>query len=181
MLIFGWQQWRSHRARHDLEAATQYEVLSTIPRMTKAYDAVKQIAAKLKTDYPDTPYAVMAAMLEADLSAERADLETAHSSLDWAYQHAGNDALKALAGTCGWRASKSRNQGAGCAGPDRQASGVGLHGADRRIARRRARRSRPQRRARVYGGAGQSRSNSPNRAFVEMKLNDLGGAEKKGS
>jgi len=29
VLIFGWQQWRSHRARHDLEAATQYEVLST--------------------------------------------------------------------------------------------------------------------------------------------------------
>ena len=37
-------------------------------------------------------------MLEADFSTQRADLETAHTSLDWAYQHAGNDALKALAG-----------------------------------------------------------------------------------
>ena len=58
VLIFGWQQWRSHRARHDLEAATQYEVLSTDAEK-KDYDAVKQIAAKLKTDYSDTPYAVM--------------------------------------------------------------------------------------------------------------------------
>src|SRR6185436_7701472 len=58
-------------------------------------------------------------------------------------------------------ARRSRaDQGAGRFGPDRQASGVGLHGADRRIARRRARRPGSQRRStrRVYGGVGKSRS-----------------------
>ena len=65
----------------------------------KDYDAVKQIAAKLKSDYADTPYAVLAAMREADIAgAARATSKPRTAALDWAYQHAGNDALKALAG-----------------------------------------------------------------------------------
>jgi predicted negative regulator of RcsB-dependent stress response len=137
----------------------------------------------LKADYSDTPYAVMAAMLEADFSAERADLETAHSSLDWAYQHAGNDALKALAGIAAGTRRNRADESAGCAGPDRQTPGVGVHGADRRIAWRRTRRSRRKDEARTaYTEAlANLDPNSSNRAFVEMKLNDLVGAEKKGS
>src|ERR1044071_1374096 len=97
VLIFGWQQWNAHRSRHSIEAATQYDVL-TGDADKKDYDAVKQIAAKLKSDYSDTPYAVLAAMRDAEYAVQRSDLEGAHASLDWAYQHAGNDALKALAG-----------------------------------------------------------------------------------
>jgi predicted negative regulator of RcsB-dependent stress response len=61
VLIFGWQQWNSHRARHNLDASTQFDVLSG-DADKKDYDAVKQIAAKIKADYADTPYAVLAAL-----------------------------------------------------------------------------------------------------------------------
>jgi len=182
VLIFGWQQWRSHRARHDLEAATQYEVLSSNEEK-KDYDAVKQIAAKLKTDYPSTPYAVMAAMLEANLSAERADLETAHASLDWAYQHAGNDALKALAGLRLARVeiAQTKAQDALALIDQLPASAytaqIGELRGDALVALDR----KDEARAAYTEALANLDPNSPNRAFVEMKLNDLGGAEKKGS
>src|SRR5215475_7453462 len=97
VLIFGWQQWGAHRSRHDLDAATQFDVL-TGDADKKDWDAAKQISAKLKSDYADTPYAALAAMREADNDVQKGDLEGARASLDWAYQHAGVDALKALAG-----------------------------------------------------------------------------------
>jgi len=182
VLIFGWQQWRSHRARHDLEAATQYEVLSSNEEK-KDYDAVKQIAAKLKSDYPSTPYAVMAAMLEANLSAERADLETAHASLDWAYQHAGNDALKALAGLRLARVeiAQTKAQDALALIDKLPASAytaqIGELRGDALVALGR----KDEARTAYTDALANLDPNSPNRAFVEMKLNDLGGAEKKGS
>jgi predicted negative regulator of RcsB-dependent stress response len=182
VLIFGWQQWRSHRARHTLEAATQYEVLSTDAEK-KDYEAVKQIAAKLKSDYSDTPYAVTAAMLEADFSVQRADLESAHASLDWAYQHAGNDALKALAGLRLARVelAQTKAQDALTQIDKLPASAysaqIGELRGDALVALGRKDEART-----AYADAlTYLDPNSPNRAFVEMKLNDLGGAEKKGS
>lgn len=97
LLIFGWQQWHAHRARKNLDAATQFDVLMT-DADKKDFDAVKQIAEKLRSDYAGTPYAVLAAMREAEFDVDRADLAGAHAALDWAYQHAGIAALKALAG-----------------------------------------------------------------------------------
>src|SRR3954464_8316368 len=57
LLIFGWQQWHAHRAAHRLDAATQYDVFSS-NLDKKETDAAKAIAAKLTSDYADTPYAV---------------------------------------------------------------------------------------------------------------------------
>ena len=72
VLLVGWQQWRNHRANHSMEAAVQYEALNA--DMTKKdYDAVKAIAAKLKSDYADTPYAVFAAMRDALAALGRKD------------------------------------------------------------------------------------------------------------
>lgn len=97
VLLFGWQQWRTHRANRNMDAAVQYDTLGD--DMTKKnYDAAKAIAAKLKSDYADTPYAVLAAMREADIASQRGDAENAYAALDWAWQHAGVDALKGVVG-----------------------------------------------------------------------------------
>src|SRR5438270_12572070 len=85
VMIFGWQQWRTHQGQHRLDAATQFDVLSA-DITKKDYDAAKQIAAKIKSDYADTPYAVLAALSEADIAAQRNDPETARTALEWAYQ-----------------------------------------------------------------------------------------------
>ena len=182
VLIFGWQQWRGHRARHNLDAATQYDVLSTKVEK-KDYDAIKQIAAKLKSDYADTGYAALASMMEADFAAQRADLETAHASLDWAYQHAGNDALKALAGVRLARVEIAQTKAADALAlleklpPSGYASQIGELKGDALVALGRKDEART-----AYAEALTNLDpNAANRAFVEMKLNDLGGAEKKGS
>jgi predicted negative regulator of RcsB-dependent stress response len=98
VLLFGWQQWRTHRASRDMDAAVQYDALNA-DVTKKDYESAKAIAAKLKSDYADTPYAVFAAMREADIATQRGDAESAYVSLDWAWQHAGIDALKAVVGT----------------------------------------------------------------------------------
>jgi predicted negative regulator of RcsB-dependent stress response len=182
VLIFAWQQWHSHRARHDLDASTQFDVLSG-DADKKDYDAVKQIAAKLKSDYADTPYAVFAAMREADLAVLRADLEGAHASLDWAYQHAGIDALKALAGLRLARVElgQAKPQDAldllGKLPASAYTAQIGELRGDALVALNR----KDDARAAYNDALANLDPNAPNRAFVQMKLNDLGGAENKGS
>src|SRR5580765_3671135 len=97
LLIFGWQQWRGHRATHRLDAAVQYQVFGT-DLDKKDTDAAKQIAAKLQSDFADTPYATLAAMRLAEDAAARGDHAAAQVSLQNAYDHAGIDAMKTLAG-----------------------------------------------------------------------------------
>src|SRR3954451_20249515 len=97
LLIFGWQQWHAHRATHRLDAATQYDVFSS-DLDKKDTDAAKAIAAKLTSDFSDTPYATLASLRMADVATAKGDVEAAHAALDSAYQHAGNDALKTLSG-----------------------------------------------------------------------------------
>jgi predicted negative regulator of RcsB-dependent stress response len=182
VLIFGWQQWHSHRLRHNLDAATQFEVL-TGDADKKDYDAAKQIAAKLKSDYADTPYAVFGAMREADFAVQKADLEGARVALDWAYQHAGIDALKALAGIRLARVqlAQTHAQEALDTLDHLPASGyaaqIGELRGDALVALNR----RDDARAAYNDALANLDPNAPNRNFVQMKLNDLGGAEKKGS
>ncbi len=187
VLLFGWQQWRTHRAQHHMDAAVQYDALSA--DMTKKdYDAAKAIAAKLKSDFADTPYAVLAAMREADIATEHGDTETAHKALDWAWQHAGIDALKAVAGLNLVRVDIAQTKAQDAldlldklpkGGFD--ATAAELRGDALVVLGR-----KDDARAAYTDALTHLDQNAPNRSFVEMKLNDLpstaaGSAEKKGS
>jgi predicted negative regulator of RcsB-dependent stress response len=182
VLIFGWQQWNAHRARHDLDASTQYDVLSG-DADKKDYDAVKQIAAKLKSDYADTPYAVLAAMREAEFAVQRADLDSARVSLDWAFQHAGIDALKALAGVRLARVELGQTHAQdaldllGKLPPSAYMAQINELRGDALVALNR----KDDARAAYKDALANLDPNAPNRGFVQMKLDDLGGAEKQGS
>lgn len=181
-LIFGWQQWHAHRAQRNLEAATQFDVL-VADADKKDYDAVKQIAEKLKSDYPGTAYAVLAQMRVADFAVERADLETAHAALDWAYRNAGIDALKALAGIRLARVDLARTKAQDALDvldhlpPAAYGAEVDELRGDALVALKRP----DEARAAYTEALANLDPNAANRAFVQMKLNDLGNAEKKGS
>jgi predicted negative regulator of RcsB-dependent stress response len=97
VLIFGWQQWKSHRAQRAVQAAVEYQALVEAADAKRA-DDVKTIAERLRKDYSDTAYAVFAAMRGAEIANEKGDLKTAADDLSWASEHAGAPALKALAG-----------------------------------------------------------------------------------
>jgi predicted negative regulator of RcsB-dependent stress response len=96
VLIFGWQQWKSHRVRHGAEAAVQFQALGEAAD-AKRDDDVGKIADALRKDFADTAYAVFAAMYQADIAVKKGDLAAAATALDWAQQHAGVGGLKSLA------------------------------------------------------------------------------------
>ena len=96
VLIFGWQQWQVHRARHAADAATQYQAL-TEAADAKRVDDVNAITASLRKDFPDSVYATFAAIRSAEIANAKGDLKAAASDLEWAQEHAGATALKALA------------------------------------------------------------------------------------
>ncbi|MBS0589219.1 MAG: tetratricopeptide repeat protein [Proteobacteria bacterium] len=179
VLLFGVQQWRTHRANRNMEAATLYDVLSA-DVTKKDFDAAKAIAAKLKTDHAETPYAVFAAMREADISAQKGDLENAYASLDWAWQHAGIDALKAPVGIDLARVQLARGKAQDALDllgklPQHgfEATGAELRG-DALSALGRKDEARA-----AYGDAlAKLDPAAPDRALVEMKISDLGVAAK---
>lgn len=187
LLIFGWQQWRAHRFSHRLDAATQYEVFST-DLDKKDNDAAKTIAAKLASDYADTPYATLAALRIADAAAARGDNEAARSALDTAYSHAGNDALKTLSGLYLARTEIAQKKAQeafdlleklptqGYAALRAELRGDALVALGRKAEARSA----------YTDALTNLDAGAPNHAFVEMKLADLGSdqkaaEEKKGS
>lgn len=182
LLIFGWQQWNSHRGAHRLDAATQYDVFGA-DLDKKDNDAARQIAQKLQSDYSDTPYAVLSALRMADVDEAKGDAAGAHAMLENAYQHAGIDALKTLAGLYLARneiAQKKTDDALklleslpalGYASLRDELRGDALTALGRKDEARTA-----------YTDALTNLDpNAPTRSFIEMKRNDLGGEEKKGS
>lgn len=95
LLIFGWQQWKVHRVRHTAEAAGQYQALTDAVAV-KHEDEAGKIADVLRKDFPESAYAVFAAMHQADAAVAKGDLAAAANALEWAVPHAGVPSLKAL-------------------------------------------------------------------------------------
>jgi predicted negative regulator of RcsB-dependent stress response len=182
LLIFGWQQWNSHRGAHRLDAATQYDVFGA-DLDKKDNDAARQIAQKLQSDYSDTPYAVLAALRMADVDEAKGDAAGAQALLETAYQHAGIDALKTLTGLYLARVEIAQKKAddalklldslpaLGYSSLRDELRGDALSAIGRKGEARTA-----------YTDALTNLDpNAPNRSFIEMKRNDLGGEEKKGS
>jgi predicted negative regulator of RcsB-dependent stress response len=93
--IFGYQQWRNHRADHQLQASGLYQQLQTVLD-TGNTNAVDVIIQQLMKDYSDTPYALFAVSDRARRQTEDKQLDKALDSLAWAEQHAPSPELKAL-------------------------------------------------------------------------------------
>ncbi|TLY52214.1 MAG: tetratricopeptide repeat protein, partial [Gammaproteobacteria bacterium] len=135
------------------------------------------------SDFSDTPYAVLAALREADIASEKGDNEAAFVALDWSYQHAGIDALKAVAGISLARVqiARSKAQEALDLVDKLPKGGFDSTSAELRGDALAALGRKDDARAAYTDALTHLEQGAPNRAFVEMKLNDLGGAEKKGS
>ena len=93
--IFGWQQWRSHQANHEGEAAQLYQQVQIALASGKP-DIATQLVDRLMTDYAKSPYAVFAVSDRARQQVQDKQLDKAEISLEWAEGHAGDPALKSL-------------------------------------------------------------------------------------
>lgn len=95
VLIFGWQQWKSHRAGHEQAAAGEYSALQAAVAQNNA-NAIDVHTETLLKDYSDTAWSVFAAGERAQRNVMAGQLDKASGDLDWAVAHAKDDALKTL-------------------------------------------------------------------------------------
>ncbi|MCK9539581.1 YfgM family protein [Dokdonella sp.] len=95
LLIFGWQQWKSHRATQLAQAAAQYQALVAAVTARHEQD-VQTIARTLRDETPDGVYSVLAALQQAEIASLNGDMAAAAEALDWADRHAGDPAMKDL-------------------------------------------------------------------------------------
>lgn len=185
LLIFGWQQWRRHQASHRLDAATQFQVFQSDLDKNDV-DAAKKIAAKLQSDYANTPYATMSSLRLAAHDAQRSDHSDAHAALEKAYQNAGNDALKTVSGLYLARSEIAQNKPqealklldtlpqTGYASMRAEVRGDALAALGNKAQAHEAY-------AKALAELDVQQANSATHTFLEMKLNDSAGQEKKGS
>jgi predicted negative regulator of RcsB-dependent stress response len=95
VLIFGWQQWKSHRAGHEQAAAGEYAALQAAVAQNRANEIDLRTETLLK-DYSDTAWSVFAAGERAQRNVMAGQMDKASGDLDWAVAHAKDDALKTL-------------------------------------------------------------------------------------
>ena len=93
--IFGWQQWRNHQATREMEAANLYQQLQTALAADRGSEA-DQLVDRLEKDYAKSTYAVFAASDRAQRQIEAGQVDKALASLQWARNHVGDNALKPL-------------------------------------------------------------------------------------
>jgi predicted negative regulator of RcsB-dependent stress response len=180
LLIFGWQQWKVHGVQHRLEASVQYQAL-TEHMEKKDLDAVGKLGATLRADYADTPYALLGALRQADAALAKGDKDAALADLKWAYDNAGASALAPVAGARLARLQIGMGKALDAlAVLDKlpKDSFVGLLSELRGDALAALGRKDEARNAYTETLTNID-PNAPNRAFVEMKLNDLGGGMEK--
>ena len=180
VLIFGWQQWKAHRLRHDADAAAKYQALSDAAT-AKRSDEVSTIAGVLRKDYSGTVYAALAAMYQADQASEKNDLASAATDLTWAQEHAGVDSLKSLAAL---RLARVKLAQGDADGAMKLADGVpkdeysSVAGEIRGDALTKLGRAGDARAA-YEDALSHLDPQAPNRNFVQMKLDDLAAASDK--
>lgn len=94
-VIFGWQWWKAHRAGLDMEAAQQYDLVTTALAVGNSgqADAATDVLTK---DFPDSVYATLAMSLKAEREAKTGKYKDAEAALDWAATHAPDRALQGL-------------------------------------------------------------------------------------
>ncbi|MEZ5463115.1 YfgM family protein [Dokdonella sp.] len=180
LLIFGYQQWQAREARTNGEAAMQFAAFTDALDGKRDDDAAR-IAETLRTDYAKSSYAVFAALRLAETAVVAGDLDKADSELDWAEQAASEPTLKSLIALRKARISLARGEAEKAlsqldkvAKDDFSALASELRGDTFASLGR-----TDDARAAYADALTHLDPQSPNRNFVEMKLNDLPAAAEK--
>ncbi len=93
VLLFGNKYWNQYQESRREAASNLYAAMLQHVRETKI-DAARENATRLTQDYSSTPYAGMAALMLARLSFESGDSVAARTHLQWAVDHARDPAVE---------------------------------------------------------------------------------------
>lgn len=94
--VGGWRGWQYYRHTQASEAATLYQQLTYQAEGNDA-KATNDVASALMEKYASTAYAPRAALLAAKANERLKDAGRAKTQLQWAIDHAEEDALKSVA------------------------------------------------------------------------------------
>ena len=97
LAIFGYFQWKAHQVRQQVVAAGEFQNFGAAVG-AKNDERSRAALELMQKEHAGSPYAVIASMRWAEAAVVRKDLAAAEQSLQWAYEHAGDKALKSLAG-----------------------------------------------------------------------------------
>lgn len=95
-IIFGWRYWTAYRHTHAVEASTHYNTLLQALEENDA-ETIHSRGQQLLEEFPDSPYATLAALALAKLAVETGDNGAAVERLQWVLNHAGQDEMKDIA------------------------------------------------------------------------------------
>jgi predicted negative regulator of RcsB-dependent stress response len=175
LVIFGYFQWQTHRARQNALAANEFQSFGAAVG-AKNEDAAKTALERIQKEHADSTYAVLAAIRWAEGAIARKDLAAAEQSLQWAYDHARNDAVKGIAGLSLARVKLGADKAADAL---KLLDGMPVGGYASAIAELRgdillAQGKRDEARAAYQASIDALDQAAPNRQAVEMKRDDLG-------
>ncbi|HEX5538354.1 MAG TPA: tetratricopeptide repeat protein, partial [Methylophilaceae bacterium] len=91
----GVQAWKNHQNKQSLEASVRYQQLVTTP--SNNLKAIQSLSAQLMDNYAGTPYAGRAAVTAAKANYAAKDSKSAKAQLQWAIDHAEEDAVQSVA------------------------------------------------------------------------------------
>lgn len=94
--IFGWRYWSSHRDAQAEIASRAYDAFVAAAEKPDA-DQARQRGQALTTDFPQSPYATLAALRLAKLALDGGDHAAASQQLEWAIGNARLDELRDIA------------------------------------------------------------------------------------
>ncbi len=111
VIVFGWRGWQDHQQDQSEAASQLYTSLLEADRLATENDkqraTASHLAEQLKTEYPDSGYAVMAAMHSARYAVMNEQWSEAEQQLQWVLDEAEADDLKMIAS---YRLAKIRYQ-----------------------------------------------------------------------
>lgn len=111
VIVFGWRGWQDHQQDQSEAASQLYTSLLEADRLATENDkqraTASHLAEQLKTEFPDSGYAVMAAMHSARYAVMNEQWSEAEQQLQWVLDEAEADDLKMIAS---YRLAKIRYQ-----------------------------------------------------------------------
>ncbi len=94
--LFGWKGWNVYQQSQAQQASSYY---STLQQALVANDTSKVASATdtLRDTYASTPYAAMAALAQAKLTAEQGDLKASTMHLEWVLENTQQQSVRDIA------------------------------------------------------------------------------------
>jgi predicted negative regulator of RcsB-dependent stress response len=177
-LLFGNKYWQQYKEQQRVTASELYAAMLQQVQGSRA-DVARVSGTKLIEEYANTPYAGMAALMLARLNFEANDAAGARQQLEWAAAHAIDPAVVHAARLRLGRlhianaeydaaVALAQNAAAGFEAEYLELRGDALVGQGKIDEARKA-----------YGAAiKQMSAEAPSRRLLEMKLEDIGGAQR---